>query len=734
MRMRTRFATTCLLVLALGVLGLAGRGEAAPIPISAFTGNTYMDGGGVAGTVNYAVFTSAEFLAATTDAFRASFVKGVGCEGDLDLKDTVVYLFQVANTGSRNIPIANLAIDLNGAMVTSCGYFHQRVFVDTSAGGGLVGATNNLGPDESTPYPQDLTWGGMPRRDVASVGFDTLSTAVDPTFVLLGTNVQSPFIPLKSNGSGEVGAGQTSSLIVYTVHETPTFVFGGFSDDGTSAFGGVPGPGGTFLVVPDPKISLTKTANVDDADFGSKVTYTYQVTNTGNVALTNLTVIDDNGTPGYPADDFTVGTTTPSLAAEETVTLTATTIPPASMCMPVNGQLLPVGTLIVTQLPSGDIKATYRQSRTVVDNTYGANAVGYPNGHTFNSLVGTDRVEFRFTNGSGAQVLDFFVDYISYVGVSPSFPSGYGTLGVTGSGGKMITGSAANVLRVTTSLTDNLNHSPEFSAYTQNSPDESSFPDWDYVYSYTVVVSGAAFGPSGFGQATVELVHNSPSKLGIKVITPTPCDSFVSNIARATATYHDLDTAQDTTVTAAASASVHVFGEPVTGGQFATFTQGGWGSKPRGHNPGNLLATYFPIVYPAGVTIGGNFTLTFTRADAIARFLPQENRPGVLTGSEANPTKKTRAGEFAGQMLALQLNLDFSNAGVTLKGLGDLKAASGKLAGWRLADVLILANKVLGGNTALLPAGVSVSNLNEVVEKINRNFESGTKNHGFLAP
>jgi hypothetical protein len=61
-----------------------------------------------------------------------------------------------------------------------------------------------------------------------------------------------------------------------------------------------------------PGIDIEKLVNGQDADaatgplltVGSTATFTYQVTNTGNVALSNVVVVDDNGTPGVAGDDF----------------------------------------------------------------------------------------------------------------------------------------------------------------------------------------------------------------------------------------------------------------------------------------------------------------------------------------------------------------------------------------------------------------------------------------------
>src|SRR5262249_49512620 len=159
-----------------------------------------------------------------------------------------------------------------------------------------------------------------------------------------------------------------------------------------------------------------------------------------------------------------------------------------------------------------------------------------------------DEAEFRFTNGSGAVVLDFQVDYISaatkatFPSGTVSYPSGYGTLGVSGGDGKLITGSAANVLFASTSLTTNLITYP--TGYLVNSPAETAplssvstvAPPGDYTDSYTVIVSKAAVGAAGFGGVSIPHQHNSPSKLGTNLIVPSPCDSCVVNTATVTAT------------------------------------------------------------------------------------------------------------------------------------------------------------------------------------------------------
>ena len=174
--------------------------------------------------------------------------------------------------------------------------------------------------------------------------------------------------------------------------------------------------------------------------------------------------------------------------------------------------------------------------------------------------------------------------------------------------------------------------------------------------------------------------------------------------------------------------------QPNNRGPYFTVTPGGWGAPPKGHNPASILQSNFPTLFPTGITIGDpvhGFSLTFTSFLAIHNFLPGTGIPGVLAKSDTDPTT-TAAGVFAGQLLAAMLSVDFSNAGITRSGLGDLHIASGPMAGYTLNQVLAIANLVLGGNLAALPAGMTVSDLNDVLDKVNNNFDEGQVNKGYL--
>ena len=174
------------------------------------------------------------------------------------------------------------------------------------------------------------------------------------------------------------------------------------------------------------------------------------------------------------------------------------------------------------------IRTTF--ARTFVDNTYGANAIGWPgNNHKFNHLVTSDQLQLALFDASGAKRLEFQMDYFSQTGVSSTTPSGYGTTGVTSNDGEMLFGSASNILKVSTSLSENFN--THGYVLTSNSPATNSsyavnpsYDKWIYDVWYEVEVNLSAF-PGGFGYPAITGLHASPSKTGndSETVKPGPC-------------------------------------------------------------------------------------------------------------------------------------------------------------------------------------------------------------------
>jgi hypothetical protein len=174
-------------------------------------------------------------------------------------------------------------------------------------------------------------------------------------------------------------------------------------------------------------------------------------------------------------------------------------------------------------------------------------------------------------------------------------------------------------------------------------------------------------------------------------------------------------------------------------GDYRTQTRGGWCVDCHGQNPGCIRDTYFPSVFPSGLTIGGTFTLHLSTATTLKNFMAAtpHGTPGILTASLTDPTSSP-AGVFAKQLVALALNIGFGDAAVPssppFSDIGGLFLMSGPFGGWTVDQVFALANTVIGGNTAALPPGTSVSDLNDAVDGINNNFVNGTVSQGWLCP
>ncbi len=180
---------------------------------------------------------------------------------------------------------------------------------------------------------------------------------------------------------------------------------------------------------------------------------------------------------------------------------------------------------------TGDVTVLFSQPLTLVDNTYGANTIGWgkdvaPSGknHNFSDLEDSDKAQFVFTDGEGETVLDITVDYISETFEGSG---AYATLGVTGPDGDLAEGDASHVLAVGTSLDYNFNTLGH--VVTQDSPatdddytENPNFAGWLFEVTYELRVAGDAFGDEGFGQVSIPIVHDSPNKIGKNKVYPDP--------------------------------------------------------------------------------------------------------------------------------------------------------------------------------------------------------------------
>lgn len=170
-------------------------------------------------------------------------------------------------------------------------------------------------------------------------------------------------------------------------------------------------------------------------------------------------------------------------------------------------------------------------------------------------------------------------------------------------------------------------------------------------------------------------------------------------------------------------------------GQFRTQTQGGWGARPAGNNPGTYLHAHFASAFPTGLTIGcdrSGFSVYYSTADAVTEFLPAGGSPSVLSGNAINPGAKSIKNVLLGQVTALALSVGFDFAdpdfGPAQENLGNLVIATGAFAGKNINEFLFIANSALGG----CGTGHSFSELNQTATLINENFDDGTTDGGFL--
>ena len=180
-------------------------------------------------------------------------------------------------------------------------------------------------------------------------------------------------------------------------------------------------------------------------------------------------------------------------------------------------------------------------------------------------------------------------------------------------------------------------------------------------------------------------------------------------------------------------------------GDFCTYTQGGWGAACKGKNPGCVRDTFFDKVFTTPLPCSGEQGLTlgasaarranFGNASAVKGFLPQGGTAGAFSGPLCDPTTSS-AGVFAGQLLALKLNVGFSDAGYLPKkgavALGDLVMTSGPCAGFSARQVLARGENAISGLGSSGSACLSVGDLATAADAINNDFDDCTQDQGAL--
>ena len=161
-------------------------------------------------------------------------------------------------------------------------------------------------------------------------------------------------------------------------------------------------------------------------------------------------------------------------------------------------------------------------------------------------------------------------------------------------------------------------------------------------------------------------------------------------------------------------------------GDVITHRQDIWGDP--NESAGMLLDQQFNFVYSSALVVGGTYRITFDGASDIHNYMPSSGPPASLSGSLGNP-RSSVSGQFGGEVVALKLNVDFSDAGHTLGALGvffgDILIHSyaplPQVNGLSVRQFLAQANTLLGGGTV----GYTPAQANALAVQLNAAFGGG---------
>jgi hypothetical protein len=170
-------------------------------------------------------------------------------------------------------------------------------------------------------------------------------------------------------------------------------------------------------------------------------------------------------------------------------------------------------------------------------------------------------------------------------------------------------------------------------------------------------------------------------------------------------------------------------------GDVITYSQGSWGGDPTPTNAAGILQSNYDDVYAAtagvlevGIPGSAGYSMSFTDEDYVLGFLPAVGSSGPLSGDVVNPSVSP-SGTFGGEVLALRINIDFSDAGITLgnRGVpfGDLTLCDipglPLLHGVTVRQFSSEVNNLLGGGSG----NHTIAQLFPIAAELNGSFSAG---------
>lgn len=169
-------------------------------------------------------------------------------------------------------------------------------------------------------------------------------------------------------------------------------------------------------------------------------------------------------------------------------------------------------------------------------------------------------------------------------------------------------------------------------------------------------------------------------------------------------------------------------------GDLTTYTRDNWGGDPGVDGGAALLVASYDTVYSSTfgiVTVGSasGFTMSFTDASSVLAYMPSVGPFAPLNGSSLNPIL-TSSGAFGSEVLGLEFNVDFSDAGL-LPGSSGLRFGDLLLENFSAEPVFngLTVRQFLGDVNTLLGGGSSaftIPDLGTTVGDLNAAFSAGT--------